>query len=95
MSTNAGERPVGGRQLQSPARTADHLLRPDVLCRPDRRGDHVATYLAWAYVGLRVVHSFVQILSPKVALRFMMFALGSLTLFILAGKEVVRILTLA
>jgi hypothetical protein len=58
-------------------------------------GDHVATYLAWAYVGLRVVHSFVQILSPKVALRFMMFALGSLTLFILAGKEVVRILTLA
>ena len=57
--------------------------------------DHVATYLAWAYVGLRVVHSFVQVLSPKVTLRFMMFALASLVLFILAGKEVVRILTLA
>ena len=56
--------------------------------------DHTATYLAWAYVGLRVVHSFVQILSPKVTQRFMMFALASLVLFILAGKEVVRILTL-
>jgi hypothetical protein len=30
-----------------------------------------------------------------VTLRFMMFALASLVLFILAGKEVVRILTLA
>ena len=27
-------------------------------------GDHVATYLAWAYVGLRVVHSFVGVSSP-------------------------------
>ncbi len=58
-------------------------------------GDHAATYLAWAYVGLRVVHSFVQILSPKVTLRFLMFVLSSLTLLILAGKEVIRILTLA
>ena len=35
-----------------------------------------------------------QILSPKVALRFMVFALASLCLFVLAGKEVIRILTL-
>jgi hypothetical protein len=56
--------------------------------------DHLATYLAWGYVGLRVLHSFVQVLSPKVALRFMVFSLGSLVLFVLAGKEVVRILTL-
>ncbi|HPF22818.1 MAG TPA: MAPEG family protein [Hyphomonas sp.] len=57
-------------------------------------GDHFATYVAWAYVGLRVLHSFVQILSPKVALRFMVFALASLCLFVLAGKEVIRILSL-
>lgn len=57
-------------------------------------GDHFATLLAWIYVGLRVVHSFVQILSPRVTLRFLVFALASLTLFVLAGKEVVRILTL-
>ena len=48
--------------------------------------------MAWIYVGLRIVHSFVQILSPKVALRFMVFALASITLFIIAGHEVVRIL---
>jgi len=56
-------------------------------------GDHVATYAAWAYVALRVVHSFVQILSPKVVQRFGMFVLSSLCLFFLAGKEVVRVLT--
>jgi hypothetical protein len=48
--------------------------------------------MAWIYVGLRIVHSFVQILSPKVMLRFMVFALASITLFIMAGHEVVRIL---
>ena len=57
--------------------------------------DHVATYLAWAYVGLRVLHSFVQVLSPKVVQRFMVFLLSSLVLLVLAGKEVIRILTLA
>ncbi|MBD3768755.1 MAG: MAPEG family protein [Rhodobacterales bacterium] len=57
--------------------------------------DHFATYVAWAYVGLRVLHSFVQILSPKVTLRFMVFTLASAALLVLAGKEVIRILTLA
>ena len=57
-------------------------------------GDHAATIIAWVYVGLRVLHSFVQILSPRVMQRFLVFALASLTLFVLAGKEVIRILTL-
>ena len=60
------------------------------MCIRDR--DHVATLLAWIYVGLRIVHSFVQILSPKVTLRFSVFALASITLIVLAGKEVIRIL---
>ena len=55
--------------------------------------DHFATLLAWIYVGLRVLHSFVQILSPKVTQRFLVFALASVTLFVLAGKEVIRVLT--
>ena len=42
-------------------------------------GDHLATLIAWIYVGLRVLHSFVQILSPKVVLRFTCFALASIT----------------
>lgn len=53
--------------------------------------DPMGMYLAWAYVGLRVLHSFVQILSPKVALRFMVFCLASLCLFVLAGKEVLSL----
>ena len=55
-------------------------------------GDNFAALLAWIYVGLRVLHSFVQILSPKVTQRFLVFCLASLTLFVMAGREVVRIL---
>ena len=57
-------------------------------------GDHFATILAWAYVGLRIVHSLVQVLSPKVTQRFLVFSLSTIVLFVLAGKEVIRILTL-
>lgn len=39
--------------------------------------------LAWAYVGLRVVHSLVQILSNRVVIRFSVFALASLCLMAL------------
>ena len=53
--------------------------------------DHVALMLGWAYVAIRVVHSFVQIVIGKVALRFLVFALGSIVLFVLAGKEVLRV----
>ncbi len=56
-------------------------------------GDNFFMYLAWAYVGLRIVHSLVQILSAKVAQRFLVFALSTLVLMVMAGKEVVRILT--
>ena len=55
-------------------------------------GDHLATMFAWAYVVLRVIHSFVQAMSGKVVLRFGMFALASICLFALAGKEVLRLL---
>ncbi|MEZ6011168.1 MAG: MAPEG family protein [Hyphomonas sp.] len=54
-------------------------------------GDHLATNIAWAYVGLRVLHSFVQILSPKVMQRFIVFSLGTFCLFALAGKELIRL----
>ncbi|MEM9180933.1 MAG: MAPEG family protein [Pseudomonadota bacterium] len=53
--------------------------------------DSLMMYLGYAYVGIRVLHSFVQALSPKVALRFMVFALGSIVLFVMAGKEVIRV----
>ncbi|GGB70482.1 MULTISPECIES: MAPEG family protein [Henriciella] len=56
-------------------------------------GDSIFMYLAWAYVGLRVVHSLVQILSSKVTQRFLVFALSSIILMVMAGKEVIRVLT--
>ncbi|MGB3627440.1 MAG: MAPEG family protein, partial [Henriciella sp.] len=42
--------------------------------------DHIFTWLAWAYVGLRVIHSLVQVLSSKVTNRFFVFALSSIVL---------------
>ena len=54
-------------------------------------GDALMLNLAYGYVGMRVLHSLVQVLSPKVALRFLIFALASFVLFAMAGKEVIRV----
>ncbi len=53
--------------------------------------DNLAGLVAWIYVGLRIVHSFVQVVVGKVALRFLVFAAGTFCLFFLAGKEALRI----
>ncbi|ATE65591.1 MAPEG family protein [Rhizorhabdus dicambivorans] len=42
--------------------------------------------LAWAYVGLRVVHSLIQATVNKVEARFAVFVLASLVLFALAVR---------
>jgi len=46
-------------------------------------GNDVYMYLAWAYVGIRVVHSLVHITTNKVMHRFSLFALGSVVLMIM------------
>jgi hypothetical protein len=46
-------------------------------------GGSLAVNLAWGYAGLRIVHSLVQILSNRVVVRFLVFALASLCLFAL------------
>ena len=43
-------------------------------------GDGLNLELAWAYVGLRVVHSLVQALINKIEVRFSIFFLSSLVL---------------
>ncbi len=43
-------------------------------------GGSLAVNLAWGYAGLRIVHSLVQILSNRVVVRFVVFALASLSL---------------
>ncbi|MCP5178309.1 MAG: MAPEG family protein [Pseudomonadales bacterium] len=45
--------------------------------------DGVAPLLAWLYVALRIVHSLVQATKNVIMLRFSVFALGSLVLFVL------------
>jgi hypothetical protein len=44
-------------------------------------GTGMAVQLAWGYAILRVLHSLVQILSNRVVVRFLVFALASLCLF--------------
>ncbi|MBK8198550.1 MAG: MAPEG family protein [Acidobacteria bacterium] len=56
--------------------------------------DNVAGLVAWIYVGLRVLHSIVQVVIGKVALRFLVFAAASFCLFFLAGKEALRVLAM-
>jgi hypothetical protein len=46
----------------------------------------VSRALAWSYVGLRVVHSLVQVLGNVIQIRFAVFFVSSLVLFALAIK---------
>ena len=50
--------------------------------------DGVNVGLAWAYVAIRIVHSFIQITTNFVPLRFVVFNIGSLVLMILAIRNV-------
>jgi hypothetical protein len=44
----------------------------------------INVYLAWAYVGLRIVHSIVQSTFNVVRIRFLIFLLASISLACLA-----------
>lgn len=46
-------------------------------------------YAAWAYVVLRVVHSFIQVSSGKVMLRFAIFTLSTLVLMGMVGLTLI------
>ena len=49
------------------------------------QGDGFNASIAWAYVGLRVVHSLVQVTSNRVIVRFGIFVLSSLALIMLVA----------
>ena len=55
-------------------------------------GDGINYWLAWGYVGFRVVHSIVQSAINIVAIRFSLFALASLCLLGLTVHAAARIL---
>lgn len=53
--------------------------------------DNIALYLAWGYVGLRVVHSLIQVTVNRVMARFGVFFLSNLVLIGLSVKEALRV----
>tara|TARA_R110002072_G_scaffold13418_2_gene56125 strand:+ start:14830 stop:15258 length:429 start_codon:yes stop_codon:yes gene_type:complete len=55
-------------------------------------GDGLNLYLAWAYVGIRVVHSVVQSTSNPVMLRFGLFLLSSVVLVVMAVNALLVLL---
>ena len=54
-------------------------------------GSSISVALAWAFVGLRVVHSLHQCLSNQIPIRFALFFLSSLLLFGLAVRAATMI----
>jgi hypothetical protein len=54
--------------------------------------DVCAVVLAWAYVALRVIHSFVQATRNVIILRFSVFAAASLVLLLLLANTVLLLL---
>lgn len=53
--------------------------------------DAVNIALAWTYVGLRIAHSFAQIILKVVIVRFALFFLGTIALIAIAFRNVVQL----
>jgi hypothetical protein len=57
-------------------------------------GDSLNATFAWAYVGLRIVHSLVQVTVNLVTIRFALFALSSICLLMLTVHAVAIVFAL-
>ena len=86
-TTGAGLDAILPPQIQWKAHNYNHLMeQPTVFYAVALAlaiaglGDGLNAQLAWAYVGLRVVHSLVQATVHRVMIRFLVFALSSLVL---------------
>lgn len=72
---------------QWPADNYNHLLEQPVLFYAIcltlaliQQGGGINAMIAWAYVGLRIAHSLVQVTSNRVVVRFALFTLATLAL---------------
>lgn len=52
--------------------------------------DPIYAGLAWAYVGVRILHSFVQVLTTNITLRFMIFNVSALCLAAIAIRAALQ-----
>ncbi len=84
--------PDGARQV---ADNYNHLMEQPTLfyalifyLQLSGQTDATNVALAWAYVGLRIIHSLVQGTINRVAIRFLVFALSSLVLIALCVRSV-------
>lgn len=92
MSKARGGRPgildgMVPEQAQWPAHNYNHLMEQPTLFYAVAltialagTGNGFNAYLAWAYVGLRIIHSIVQATANKIAIRFSIFVLSTLIL---------------
>ena len=55
------------------------------------QGDNLNATIAWVYVGLRVAHSLLQILSNRVVIRFVLFALSTIALIMLVTHSALSV----
>ena len=53
--------------------------------------DHLYIWLAWAYVGLRVIHTLIQSTINVVMLRFSVFTLSTLVLMAMAARALIAL----
>jgi hypothetical protein len=77
-------------QAQWPAHNYMHLLEQPTIFYAialvlafSGLGEGINAWLAWAYVGLRIVHSLIQISTNQISLRFSVFLLSSIVLLLL------------
>ncbi len=54
-------------------------------------GSALMLNLAFGYVALRVLHSLVQVLSPKVMLRFSIFSISTIVLIVMTVLQAMRV----
>ena len=54
-------------------------------------GDGLNAWLAWAYVGLRIVHSLIQVTANVIRYRFMVFAASTLMLVALTVHALIAL----
>ncbi|HEY8538658.1 MAG TPA: MAPEG family protein [Steroidobacteraceae bacterium] len=53
--------------------------------------DPINVWLAWAYVGIRIVHSLIQCTTNFVPVRFFVFVAGTLVLIVMTARNVLAL----
>ena len=86
------------RQVQWKADNYNHLMEQPTIFYATAlslavlgAGAGINAWLAWGYVGLRVIHSLVQSTSNVIMVRFSIFMLSSLVLLILAIRAAMAV----